>query len=281
MQGFIRIRRWFPGFAVLAALLAGAGLRALATSPPRAVVVVYFQDPEGRYLVPVARSVQAATPAAALAELLAGPAPGSPLAPTLAPGTRVDLAGDGGEWTANPVPDPGRLGREAIARSLLSVPGVGAVAVAGRRWTAADLAPAPGEVLVYYPYRGVPVPVRRTIPARTGLQAMQAALAAFLTQLPPPGLDGPPPGISLVDLSVEGDVARVRLGFSPELARAMAAGAWNFSPYAMSVIYTLTEFPGIRRVQFDFPGLTAAALRQCRTPLSVPLPRPDPERGRA
>lgn len=275
-------RRWLSALAISVALLAGAALRFLASAPPGATVVAYFPDAEGRYLIPVTRSVRESTPGAALSELLAGPNQESPLAPVLAPGVRAELAQQGGEWTVTAETDLAPLAREAIARTILSVPAVQAVTVGDRRWTSADFSPAGGQALIFYPYRGMPVPVLRALPAGSSdANAMEAALNAYLSGPPPPGLLGPPSGVGLAGVSVKGDVAHVRLNFSPELTAAVLAGAWNFSPYYLSVIYTLTEFPGIRRVQFDFPGMTAAALRQCRTPLSVPLPRPDPEGGAA
>lgn len=273
--------RWLTLSLVLAALLAGVGLRLLVHRPPAAVLTVYYPDLEGRRLVGVARAVKSATAETAVAELLAGPAPDSPLAPALPGGTRVTLSPSGAETAATADPMPGALGHEAIARTLLSLPGVEAVITGGRRWTPADVQPGPGQVQVYYPYRGVPVPVIRNVPATRGVDGMRGAVTGLLTDAPPQGLYGPPPGVSLADLAVKGEVAHVRLALSPDLARTLAAGGWDFSPYYMSVIYTLTEFPGIHRVHFEFTGLSAAALQQCRTPLSVPLSRPAPEKGRS
>lgn len=273
---------WLTATVALLVLLAGAGLRMLATAPPRTLVTVYFTETEQRFLVPVTRAVGEATPAVALAELLAGPLNGTSLAPAVATATRIDLAQADGRVVVTASPEPGPMGQEAIARTLLSLPGVHSVSVSGRLWTeTAALAPE-GLRPVYYPYGAIPVPVWRPLAAEgSGVEAMRAALLAFLHDPPPPGLHAPPPGVQLADLVVKGDVAHVQLEFSPEIARAITAGAWNFAPYYLSVIYTLTEFPGIRRVQFDFPGLTAVALAQCRTPLSIPLPRPEPERGRS
>ncbi|HEY3365179.1 MAG TPA: GerMN domain-containing protein [Symbiobacteriaceae bacterium] len=277
----MNLRRWLTLSLILAVLVVGLGLRLLVNRPPGAVLTIYYPDREGRRLVGVARAVKAATAETAVAELLAGPAPGGPLAAALPASSRVVLSGPATDLVVAVTPSAAPPGEEALARTLLGLTGMQSVTVSGRRWTAADVAPGTGQTLVYYPYRGVPVPVIRSLPATQGVQGMQAAVADFLTDAPPQGLYGPPPGISLVDLTVKGDAAHVRFALAPDLARTLAAGGWNFSPYYMSVIYTLTEFPGIHRVQFEFTGLSAAALQQCRTPLSIPLSRPEPEKGRS
>ncbi|HYF90618.1 MAG TPA: GerMN domain-containing protein [Symbiobacteriaceae bacterium] len=276
----MQVRRLLLALLVLAILAAGFGLRSLAGRIQGEVVTLYFPDLEQSRLVGVARAVTRATPEATVAELVAGPAPDTPLLPALPAGARVEVTGEDGNLTLTVDPVPGPLAREALARSVLGLPSVRSVIVAGRRWTADEVRPAPGESLVYYPDRGLPAAVPTPLPATDGVDGMRAAVTAFLTNPPPSGLAGPPAGITLADLTVKGDVAHVRLSLSPDLTRTLTAGGWNFSPYYMSVIYTLTEFPGIRRVQFEFTGLTAVALQQCRTPLSVPLPRPAPERRR-
>ncbi|HEY3365552.1 MAG TPA: GerMN domain-containing protein [Symbiobacteriaceae bacterium] len=277
----MQIRRLLLVLLVPAILVAGFALRSLAGRVQSGAVTLYFPDLAESRLVGVARAIRPATPTAAVAELVAGPSPGTPLKPALSAAARVTVSGERGELTVTVEPPPSPLAQEALARTLLGLPSVRAVTMAGRRWTVEAVSPAAGEALVYYPYRGLPVGVPMRLAQTAGVDGMRAAISAFLTKSPPLGLSAPPNGVTLADLTVRDDVALVRFTFSPDLARTVAAGGWNFSPYYMSVIYTLTEFPGIRRVQFEFTGLSAAALQQCRTPLAVPLPRPSPERRRS
>lgn len=275
----------------------------------RAAVQVYFPDRSGQWLIPVARSVREATPAAALAELAAGPAPGGGLAPALPPDWRVaavSLQGDtahvalatGG--TGAPAPGTAVEGAPAgvsdVAAALAATlraaaPQVNHVAltVDGRtdgRFPAANplnggRAPDAGEeaVTLYYLLGGRPLPVPAGLPA--GPDLPRRTLEHLLAAPAPGGVPWIPPGVSLEGFAVRRGVAHVRLRLSPDLASLVEAGVWNFAPYYMGVVYTLTQFPDIRKVQFEFAGLTALALRQCRTPLSVPLVRPGPETGRS
>lgn len=296
-------RHWRWSLLAVVLLLTGALLRGVAVpagradvSPagqfgtlrwpwaPAAAVRVWFPDESGRYLIPVDRRVPLATPAAALAELAAGPAPGRGLAPALPPGTAASVQVQGAHATIALTGDPpGPLQQEALLRTAAGWPGMARVTVtANGRPLLADrpLVPAagPNNLLVYYLYRGNPLPVARPAPA--GADRYAAAVAEVLQGPPPAGVDWLPAGVSLESLAVAGGTARVRLHFSPDLVARVEAGAWNFAPYYMAVVYTLTEFPDIKKVQFEFAGLTAAALRQCRTPLAVPLLRPEPEPGR-
>lgn len=238
-----------------------------------AVVTVYFPEAETGRLTPVARQVSAATPEAALAELAAGPVPGRRLVPALPDGVSLALvhldAADGGraEIAAAGGPLP-RRSLEAIAQTL----GVRQVEVRGgpvyRR-----------EVTVnrlYFVDRGLPVPVDLPGPQLSP----RAAAEALLLTPGPDGVLGMPPGISLDAFEVKGATAFVRLRFSPELTALVESGLWNFTPYYMGLVYTLTEFPEIRQVRFEVADLSPLARKQCRTPLAVPLRRPTPEAAR-
>lgn len=302
----MRVYAWRWPLAAAALLLAGALLRGLAVPAgaadlapaarfgrlhwPRsaAAVRVWFPDATGRFLIPVWRAVASASPAAALAELAAGPAPGQGLLPTLPAGSRARVqVGEAGHATVDltggqpPLP----LQREALIRTVAGAPGVGQVSIRHDGVTLAEQVavqpPASDQVTVYYLYRGLPLPVARGV--QPGEEPMASAARAVLGEPPPAGVNWLPGGVEMESLRVKGSTAHVRLRFSPELGARVEAGEWNFAPYYMALVYTLTEFPGIERVQLEFQGLTAAALRQCRTPLAVPLVRPEPEpaRGRS
>lgn len=252
---------------------------------PAATVTVWFPDDTGRHLVPVARRVAAATVRAALAELAAGPVPGRGLAPALPAGTALTAAAAAPDGHAGADLAGGaaltELQREALVRTLGALPGATAVRVTHNGqvlFSGPPPVPAPGDLTVYYLHRGLPLPVTRPAPA--GTDPYVAAVNAVLHGAPPPDVDWLPAGVELESLAVKGGTAHVRLRFSPALAARVEAGAWNFAPYYMALVYTLTEFPEIKKAQFDFTGLTAVALKQCRTPLAVPLLRPEPEPGR-
>ncbi len=299
--------RWLALVAVL--VVAGALLRGVAiptgrtdVAPagqfgkirwpwaPTAAVTVWFPDDSGHYLLPVARAVPEATAAAAVAEWAAGPVPGRGLVPALPTGmtvTGVQVDGDRAEVAlASAGAALNELQTEALTLTLGSVPGVQQLTVTqdGRellrdRPVGAAAAPAGGDqVRVYYLYRGQPLPVSR--PLQPGASPQTAAVEQVLHGTPPEGVDWLPAGVDLDALELKGNTAHVRLRFSPALAARVEAGEWNFAPYYMAVVYTLTDFPEITKVQFAFTGLTAAALKQCRTPLAVPLLRPEPERAR-
>ena len=247
---------------------------------PGAAVTVYFPTPEGA-LVAVRRTVPEATPLAALQELAAGPAPGSGLLAALPDGLVVeDVAVDNGVATVKVSGlEPGREAVALMARALTGQATTVRLVEAGGGGRVLGQAevPATGGGQVTYLWRGQPVPV----PAPEVAGDPAAAVRRLLAGPPPPGVDALPEGIRLLGVSVEGDLARVSLGLAPAVTEELTAGRWQFAPQAMALVYTLTDQPTIRRVQFDFPELPAAARRNCRTPLGVPLVRPDAEPGRA
>ncbi len=283
----LRAYRW--PVAALIVLVAGALLKSIAVPAgradvtpearvgrfawpwgARAVVTVYFPQEETGYLIPVDRAVEAATPEAALAELAAGPAEGRGLEPAIPPGVKlrgVTVEGERAVVMAEGGPLPEHTLR-AIAYSL----GVSRVRTGDQ-----EVAVETAGTRLYYVSRGQPFPV--VLPDRT--LTPRQAIEALLTEPPPEGLPWVPPGVSVDALEVRRGVAYLRLRFTPELQKLVESGVWNFSSYYMGVVYTLTEFEGIEKVRFEFAGLSPLALKQCRTPLAVPLTRPGPEPGRA
>ncbi|MFZ5827489.1 MAG: GerMN domain-containing protein [Bacillota bacterium] len=277
--------RWWIG--VLVILLAGAMLKALAVPAGRAdlgpeaqtgrlgfptggeVVTLFFPEAESGALITVQRAVRKASPEVALAELLAGPDPKQPLRPVVPDGVkvtgsriedgRVILQVEGGD-----LPD---ASKRAIALSL----GVHHVEVGDKALHVVD-----GPRL-YYMHRGMPRPL---ILAGAKVQPKHA-VEALLSRKAPDGVAWIPPGVTLDAFAVKKSTAYVRLRFSPELQTLVESGAWNFAPYYMGLVYTLTDYPEIEQVRFEFTGLSQVALKQCRTPLSVPLRRPVPEPARS
>lgn len=236
----------------------------------RAAVTVYFPAGESDHLIPVARKVASPSPEAALAELLAGPAPGQPLRPAVPAGVRlVGVRVDEGralvDLEGGPVTD---LGLRAMAMTL------GVEQLQTRTGQAVRVDPSGTQL--FYMHRGLILPVRVSESL-----APREALEQLLTRPAPEGVAWLPPGIGVDQFTVKGSTAYVRLRFSPELQTLVESGLWNFAPYYLGVVYTLTEFPEIDRVRFEFAGLSPLALKQCRTPLSVALQRLEPEAGRA
>jgi hypothetical protein len=228
--------------------------------------------------------VEAATPLAALRELAAGPAPESGLAPVLPAGLVVDAVSV--ESGAATVRVSGPAPESAVVASAMGRTLSGQFRVTALRLEYAG-GPSVGPVAVSdsfsggrvtYLWRGLPVPVAATLP--DGPDRPAAALRRLLAGPAAPGVDELPAGVRLLSVQVKGDLARVSLGLSPDLTTELVAGRWQFAPHAMAVVYTLTDLPGIRRVQFDFPNLPPEARRNCKTPLGVPLVRPDAEAGR-
>jgi spore germination protein GerM len=290
----MRLRRVGVVLGVIAVLLGGALLRGWLVDTsrgdmapeasgwrlrwpwtPQAEVTVFFPTPEGAQ-VSVRRTVAEATPLAALRELAAGPVPDSGLVPALPPGLVVEeVAVDGGIATVRV--SGGEVGPEAaalMARSLASVTAVRVVMAEGRALD--PVAVPPSSPQVTYLWRGRPVPV-----AAAAAADPTGAVRRLLEGPPPPGVDPMPFGLTLLGVSVDGDLAKVSLGIAPGVVEELVAGRWQFAPQAMAMVYTLTDQPGVRRVQFEFPDLPAAARRNCRTPLGVPLVRPDAEPGLA
>jgi hypothetical protein len=251
---------------------------------PKAEVAVAFPLPHNAPGAPdvwtiVRRQVPQATPLAALQELAAGPAPESGLQPVAPPRARVmqATAGADGVVTAQVEgwePDP--LALEAMARTVGTA--VKAVDPSGRPLGAAPAPVAAGGTVTYL-WRGMAVPVPATLP--DGPDRPAAAVKRLLAGAPPEGVDPMPEGVTLAGVELKGDVAKVSLNLSEGVTQELVAGRWQFAPHAMAIVYTLTDLPGIRRVQFDFPNLPPEARRNCRTPLGVPLQRPDAESARA
>lgn len=262
---------------------------------PSAEVTLAFPTPDDRLWVTVRRRVPEATPLVALRELAAGPAPGSGLARALPEGMaigQVSITGDTAEIhlaETGPVPDgidgtggspQARRMLSALSRTLGESFSVGSIRVLSSdgKFIAGTSTAGEATVLgsrVFYLWQGRPVPVSVDLPDNSERPA--AAVRRLLAGPAPSGAQEAPPGVTILDVRVDGDLAKVYLGLAPPLVSELTAGRWLFAPHAMAIVYTLTDLPGIKRVQFEFPNLPPEARRQCRTPLGVPLVRPDPE----
>jgi spore germination protein GerM len=296
----MRARKVLAALGVVAVLLGGALLRGwlvpagrgdLAPEAynwrlrlpwaPRAAVTLFFPTPDGAALVAVRRTVAEATPLVVLQELAAGPSPESGLGPALPPGVLVDTVAvaDGVATVHASGATLGDGDLAAMARTLAGqATALRVVLASGQTLGPVEVpaAPTPGGQVTYL-WRGLPVPA--AAPAVAGDPS--GAVRRLLEGMPPAGIEAMPGDVRLAGLDVRGDTARVSLELSPGVIAELTAGRWQFAPHAMAIVYTLTDQPGIRRVQFDFPNLPPEARRNCKTPLGVPLVRPDPEPARA
>ncbi|MBI4456296.1 MAG: GerMN domain-containing protein [Acidobacteria bacterium] len=258
-----------------------------------ATVTLYFTDAEGRYLVPVSRFIKASSniERVALEELIRGPERGSVLAPSVPreQTLRSVAVRSGIAYVELGGYQVGDMAKKAMIHTLTDLPGIRQVMLSwddketegalsrprcinAEKHQASTGSDNTRPVILYFLSQGNLVPVTRKVGVTEDLPL--AALQEFLNgPLPDGGLTGPPSGIQLLNLHVANGVAHVRLRFDEQLQSLMERGVWNFYPYHSAVIYTLTEFPQIRRVQFDFVGLTPEAVAGCQTP-SIPLARP-------
>lgn len=252
----------------------------------REEVVIAFPVEGGKVWGTVRRAVPEATPLAAVRELVAGPVPGSGLQPIFTPGARVTgvaIANGVARVTIEgwdpPAHDPSiPRALRAVARALAGHAKEAEIEIPSETLGPVMVPEAAGDQVSYL-WRGAPVRVPAELPAGEG--RAEAAVQRLFAGPVPDGVEGMPSGIGLLGVEVKGDLAKVSLSLSPALTQELVAGRWQFAPYAMSMLYTLTDQPGIKRVQFEIPNLPAEAKRNCRTPLGRPMVRPDAEKSRA
>lgn len=274
----------------------------LLTKQKQEEVKVYFATKDYRYLVPVTFNISATTGAAQVAveKLLAGPSD-EVLAPVFPEETKLRqlYLSEETAWVdltaaATNLSEPKRMAQalEALTLTLTEFPGVtrvqvliegqkretiGGVAVGSPLSRPEAINPL-GEgnmVTVYFTDKQalylipVAVPVPSTLAqASPGEQALRLLLA------------GPPPesrlgrtvwpGTKLLGFSVEGSLAT--LNFSKEVV-GYGGGSTAESLLVKSVVLTVTEIPGITRVQFLIEGQRQSYLPE-GTEIKEPLPRP-------
>jgi germination protein M len=112
------------------------------------------------------------------------------------------------------------------------------------------------------------VPETRTIPASDNLA--QAAVEQLITGPTEPNhLKTAPSGMTIQSVSVDGDLARANFGAN--FAKLYPQGSAGELMFVYSVVDTLTELPGVTRVQFLVDGQTVS--RYGNLDLTQPLQR--------
>jgi hypothetical protein len=229
-------------------------------------VTVYFGDPTGTALAPVARTLaRDATVADLVAELIAGPAAGSGVLPLLPPGTvasRVAVATDAIEvdLTGDPADFASPLVRESLRQTLSGWDGrdtvrvtVGGIPI--------DVMASTGH-LVYFYDEGRDMLVGHPSPATQPREV----LAEFMAGPATTGLVGLPVDVELITFEFTADSGLLSLDFTylpsvrdfaldhPEAMRRVLEG----------LIATMTTgFPQIEGLYLDFEGRATLGLGQC------------------
>jgi hypothetical protein len=228
-------------------------------------VTVYFGDPSGTALAPVARTLpRDATAADLVAELVAGPAAGTGVTALLPPGTsasrvavtttaiEVDLSGDPADFSP--------LARESLRQTLQGWEGAETVRI--------TVGGVPVEVmdstghLVYFYDEGRDMLVGRPSEA----EQPREVLAEFMAGPGTPALVGLPADVELITFEFTADSGLLSLDFTylpsvrefaldhPEAMRRVLEG----------LIATMTTgFPQIEGLYLDFEGRATLGLGQC------------------
>ncbi len=133
------------------------------------------------------------------------------------------------------------------------------LATLSRRVSGIETAQEPefgAEVTVYYAKstdtESHLVPVRQKVTA--GVEPMKGALDLLVRgPLPESGLERTvPEGTTAKSVTTKGDLAIAN--FSEEIVTSFVGGSWNEALLVGSIVNTLTEFPGITRVQILVNG---------------------------
>jgi spore germination protein GerM len=276
-------RRFFLLLALALAIVAGIWLRTLpagsllAVGPLRGrggtTVNLFF--PDGPFLFPVSRRFQAndRLPRVVLEALLAGPRASGRLQKVIPPGievrsfsvvdgvARIDLSRDPGRG------DEAQRALAAITATLTRIPGVRSVAVdvQGRPVVMA----ASRTPLLYFAAADGLV----AVPTDAG--DARAALAAYLSGPPAPGLTAVPSDVRLLkyDAASGGEVS---LGFTytPSMRALALEQPGRTRMLLLGVIATLTDFPVVNTVRIDFGGQSRLGLGECSDLLRSPQHRP-------
>lgn len=282
------------------------GRRPLILTSQKDNVLAYFATKDFSYSVPLSFPVspQADQPRAAVERVLAGP-PGEFLVRTIPEGTKlrefrlaegigyIDLTGEimtlNGERT-------GQMALDSLALTLAQFPAITSVELLVDGKPLVSLAgvevphplPIPDSVnpmedrppgylplRVYYsdPEAMYLVPVTYFVDAGLALEERLQRQIAYLLQGPPPGVNLSRtvwPGTKLNGLQVEGNLVTVDL--SREVV-GYGGGHTAEDLLVRSLVFTLTEDPGISRVQLLVGGQKHEYLPE-GTKIDMPLTRP-------
>jgi spore germination protein GerM len=238
-----------------------------------ATVNLYFID--GTFLFPVSRRLPAddQLPRAALEALLAGPSRGRLTSAiprdeeirsfSVADGVaRIDLSRGLGHG------DDERLALAAITETMTGVPGIRSVAVSVEGQSVG--AAASRTPLLYFPSAdGLVAVVSHADSAR-------AALTAYLSGPPPPGMTGVPSDVRLLAYDYNEAKRLLSIGFTytPAVRTLALEHPERTRMLLLGLIASLTEFPEVRAVRLDFGGQSRLGLGECSDLLRSPQPRP-------
>lgn len=284
-----------------------ADRRPLILTSQKDNVLAYFATKDGAYSVPLSFPVspEADQPRAAVERVLAGP-PGGFLVRTVPEGTKlrefrlegstgyIDLTG---EVLTLDEERRGQMALDSLALALAQFPAITAVELLVEGQPLVSLAgvevphplPIPDSVnpledrppgslplRVYYsdPEAMYLVPVTTFVEPDLSLEERLSQQIAYLLQGPPPGVNLARtvwPGTQLDGLSVEGDLVTVDL--SREVI-GYGGGHTAEDMLVRSLVFTLTEDPGISRVQVLVGGEQYEYLPE-GTKIDLPLVRPE------
>jgi len=274
---------------VIAALVAGMGARWVASSAEGSTladllpwsrptpVTLFFLDASGEHLVPVSRSLQRdeASPSALIEALLAGPAGGSGLIPSVPTGTRaLSITLEEGHLTVDLSREfisASTLGHTAVHQSLSSWPEAASVAI-----EVEGDAMATGqadETLLFFYNEERDMLIASLVKDREP----RDVLAAYLDGPTESGLVGLPLDVSLLSFSFSHENGLLALDFTyRDSVREFATD----HPDAMrrvleGLIATMVSFPEVDAVRIDFEGHNTLGLGQCADLLRTPQVLPD------
>lgn len=269
---------WRTGLLVVVLLAVGWAARSVAVDGSDSILVrwlpwmdrtritMYYGDPDGAALAPVSRTLSRddTTAETVVAELLAGPAPGTGLRPLLPAGTAAaGVAFADGVLTVDFTGDPSvfddPLVAESVRQSLLSwteVEGL-AVSVGG---TPVDVLGSSGHLLFFWDEE------RDLLVAHpTAAVDPRDVLAAYLAG-PPSGLTGLPDDVTLrtYDFSRSSGLLSLDFSYVPSVRTFALDHPEGMRRVLEGLIATMTTgFPEVGGLYLDFEGQATLGLGQC------------------
>ena len=250
-------------------------------SPP--TVTLYFPDSQGRFLVPVTRTVGSAgaTAQAAVEELLQGPLDKEELSTPFPLGSRLSLfdfqEGVAQVHITTERPESADLldisrTLEMLARTIQEFQDVESVQLLVNGSLLGDISvTSPRSHSIYYTYDSY------LVPTTNGYTSPQEAIAQYLIGPDPgSGLEGLPEDVRLLEYRFDATRGLVYVNFTyTESVRRLAlSDVSRMRRTLIGIVTTLTDFDEVKAVMLDFQGHTRLGLGQCADLLRAPQIRP-------